>query len=251
MSQRNIRITVEYEGTAYCGWQLQPHERTIQGEITQAIFKVTGQRVNLIGAGRTDTGVHALGQVASFEIDHHLEPKRYKHALNHFLDDDIRVKKSDETDPGFHARFSALSRRYRYLVGREKSAVYRNQRWDYAQEIDLHMLKAAAATIVGEHDFRPFCVVASRQENNVCRIDQARWFQVGPLLVFEIRANRFLHSMVRSLVGAMINLATVNQDNNKQNLTLENFRDIINFRKDQRVVFTAPARGLYLVSVVY
>ncbi len=251
MPERNIRIVVAYEGTAYAGWQSQPQERTIQGEITAAIFKVTGRKVNLIGAGRTDAGVHALGQVANFRIDHHLEPARYREALNHFLDDDIRVKDSQGADHAFHSRYGALSRRYRYLIGRERSAVYRNLRWEYDREVNMLELREAASMIKGEHDFGPFCVMASRRDDSVCRVDHARWRRVGPLLVFEITGNRFLHGMVRSLVGAMVNLATLEPDQNKLNLTLETLRDIITSRTKERVVFTAPARGLYLVSVAY
>ncbi len=251
MSERNIRIVVAYEGTAYAGWQLQPHERTIQGKITAAIFKVTGCEVTLIGAGRTDAGVHALGQVANFRIDHRLEPVRYREALNYYLDDDIRVKDSREVDHAFHSRYGALSRRYRYLIGREKSAVYRNLRWEHDREVSMAVLHEAATIVEGEHDFGPFCVVASRKDDNHCRVDHARWRKVGPLLVFEITANRFLHGMVRSLVGAMVNLATIERDENRLNLTLETFRDIIISRTEERLVFTAPARGLYLVSVAY
>ena len=251
MPERNIRIVVAYEGTAYAGWQSQPRERTIQGEITAAVFKVTGGKVNLIGAGRTDAGVHALGQVANFRIDHRLEPARYREALNHYLDDDIRVKDSREVDYAFHSRYGARCRRYRYLIGREKSAVYRNLRWEHDREVSMSELQAAASMIEGEHDFGPFCVLASRKDDNVCRIDHARWRRVGPLLVFEITANRFLHGMVRSLVGAMVNLAMLEPDQNRLNLTLETFKDIITSRTEERVVFTAPARGLYLVSVAY
>jgi tRNA pseudouridine38-40 synthase len=117
--------------------------------------------------------------------------------------------------------------------------------------IDVGVLREAARAVLGEHDFSPFCVVASRKEDNTCRIERSEWRQVGPLLVYEIRGNRFLHSMIRSLVGAMVNLASHSQDANSRNLTLGRFRDIISAQTDERVVFTAPAHGLYLVSVGY
>ena len=251
MPTRNIKLTIEYKGTDYAGWQIQAEQRTIQREICQAIFKTTGCRINLIGASRTDAGVHALGQVANFIIDHQLDPKQYQEALNFYLPDDIRIKESFEVDLDFNARRDAISKRYRYLIGKEKSALYSKLRWEHLVELDLRQLRSAAKVIEGEHDFAPFCVVASRKANNVCVIMSAKWFRLGPLLTFEIRGNRFLHGMVRSLVGAMVNLATVEKDNNPQNLTLERFGDIIQSSTEERVVFTAPSQGLYLVSVQY
>jgi tRNA pseudouridine38-40 synthase len=248
---KNIRLLVQYEGTAYSGWQLQENGVTVQGKLVDAIFKTTGQQVNLIGAGRTDAGVHALGQVANFQIEHNLPPERYAPALNYYLPDDIRVIESDEVAESFHARFDAKARRYRYLVSHDLSAPYRNLRYHYRPRVDYDRLQAAAARVVGEHDFSPFCVVSSRKESNLCRVEYSRWFRFGPLLVYEVRANRFLHSMVRSLVGAMLNLATLEPDQNALNLTLDSFSDIMNAPTGQRVTFTAPACGLYLVEVIY
>ena len=251
MSERNIKLVIEYDGTAYSGWQVQPGQSTIQGELVRAIGKVTGQDVNLIGAGRTDAGVHALGQVANFRIDHSLAADRFAAAINYYLQPDIRVQESMEVSWEFHSRFDTLAKRYRYLIGPSGSALYRHRRWCLSDKLDHEKLVAAARMLLGEHDFSPFCVVSSLKHDNRCQIEQARWFRVGPLRVFEIRGNRFLHNMVRSLVGCMVNLATVGQIDNIQNLTLESFQDIIKSHEGQRVVFTAPAVGLYMVSVKY
>jgi len=252
MSQeRNIRLDIEYEGTAYAGWQIQGNERTVQGEITSAVAKVTGRDVSLIGAGRTDAGVHALGQVANFRIEHDLEAGRFRDALNYHLPDDIRILKSAEVPAEFHARFDARERRYRYLVSPHLSAVYRRLRYHLSRELDFDQLQEAAGLVLGRHDFAPFCVVASRKENNECEITFSRWFCVGPLMVYEIRANRFLHGMVRSLVGGMLNLAARTPDRNRLNLTLQDFSDMITAPTEERVAFTAPAHGLYLVKVLY
>jgi tRNA pseudouridine38-40 synthase len=251
MTERNIRLLIEYRGTAFCGWQSQKDQVSIQDHITDAIRKTTGETVNLIGAGRTDAGVHALGQVANFRITHRLEPEKYRDALNYYLSDDIRIRESSEVPTTFHARFDASFRRYRYLVATRQSAIYRDLRWEISAQLDYDLLRRAAVATTGDHDFAPFCVVASRKENNDCQVDYAQWFRYGPLYIFEIRANRFLHSMVRSLVGAMTNLASVNQDRNERNLTLADFTDILTSSTDERVKFTAPARGLYLVSVGY
>jgi tRNA pseudouridine38-40 synthase len=251
MTSRNIKLTIEYKGTSFSGWQVQDNLRTVQGEVKNAVFKVTGQQVEIIGAGRTDAGVHALGQVANFHIEHELPSERFRDALNYYLPEEIKVKHSEEADQSFHARFDARFRRYRYLLSRNESALYRELRWENPVELDFEVLKQASSYIIGQHDFSPFCVVASKKENNLCTIDISRWYQIGPLLVFEVRANRFLHSMVRSLVGAMVNVAGVKQDNNMRNLTLARFKSIITEPGDNRVVFTAPACGLYLVQVGY
>jgi tRNA pseudouridine38-40 synthase len=251
MNEKNVKIVVEYKGTAFSGWQYQPGRTTIQGELVRAIHRVTGREVSVIGAGRTDAGVHALGQVANFRIDHPLKPTRYRDALNYYLSDDIRVKQSTEVTFDFHSTRDAGFRRYRYLLSAELSALYRDLRWEHPVSLDMERLKKAADLVLGEHDFGPFCVTASRKENNVCRIDRSRWFRVGPLFVYEIRGNRFLHAMVRSLVGAMVNVATLSPDRNMRNLTLKQLDNIINVEEDARVTFTAPAHGLYLVSVGY
>jgi len=251
MAEKNIKLTVEYEGTNYSGWQIQAKQTSIQGELTGAVEKVTGHKVNLVGAGRTDAGVHALGQVANFVIEHRLEPERYKDALNFYLLDDIRVKFSEEVPLSFDARKDARSKRYRYLIGLEKSALYRHRRWEVTESLFIDKLKQASEIIIGEHDFAPFCVVSSRKQNNNCFIYSAHWRKIGRLLVFEINGNRFLHNMVRALVGTMVNIATEKPDRNKQNLTLEQFGDIIQSSTEERVGFTAPPQGLYLVSVYY
>lgn len=251
MSERNIKLVIEYRGTAFHGWQVQPGQSTIQGEITDAIFRTTQQATTVAGAGRTDAGVHALAQVANFRIDHDLPAERYRDALNYHLPDDIRVKSSEEVPPDFHARFSARSRRYRYLLAGERSAIYRDLRWELETVLDRRMLDRAAAEIVGEHDFCAFCTVASRKEDNRCAVAHSRWRSVGPLLVYEIRANRFLHSMVRSLVGAMVNLAVTDPDRNAENLTWETYIDMLRAPTGNRNRFTAPAQGLYLVAVGY
>jgi tRNA pseudouridine38-40 synthase len=248
---RNIRLLIEYKGTNFAGWQIQDKQATVQGALTEAIFRVTGEQVSLIGAGRTDAGVHALGQVANFRIEHQLETTRFRDALNYYLPDDIRVLQSDEAEFSFHARFDAVWRRYRYLVSPHRSALYREYRYEVADLPEPGALQQAAAMVPGEHDFSAFCVTASRKEDNRCTIYRSSWRSVGPLLVYEIRGNRFLHSMVRSLVGAMLNLADSRPDANRDNLTLAAFQDIILAPQDRRIRFTAPAHGLYLVAVGY
>lgn len=251
MPERNIRLTVSYKGTAYSGWQWQSNQRTVQGELNEAVFRVCGERVSMLGAGRTDAGVHALGQVANFRVDHRLEGERWAAALNYYLPNDIRVLDSQEVDWEFHAIRDARFRRYRYLAARERSALYSDLRWEHGRDVSFAKLQEAAGLIVGEHDFSAFCVVGSRKEDNTCRIERSRWYRIGPLLVYEIRGNRFLHTMVRSLVGGMMNLADLRQDYNTQNLTLGSFADMLHFPDSERCQFTAPPQGLYMIRVGY
>ena len=147
--ERNIRLLVEYCGTPFAGWQIQKDQSTVQGEVTRAIERVTGACVTVTGAGRTDAGVHALGQVANFTISHRLEPERYAEALNYYLPDDIRVKRSEEVPLEFNARFDARFRRYRYLVGRERSAIYRELRYEHTEPIVFDRLQEAARMVRG------------------------------------------------------------------------------------------------------
>ena len=251
MPLKNIKLVIEYEGTNFSGWQSQDGPVTIQDEIQKAIFKVTGLKVNLTGAGRNDAGVHALGQAANFLIEHRLEPERYKDAINSYLPEDILIKSSIEAPLEFNSRKDAIFRRYRYLMSPEKSAVYRHQRWYQPQPIYFEKLQEAANQILGVHDFSPFCVTSSLKENNHCLIEFSRWYKHGALYIYEIRGNRFLHNMVRSLVGAMVNLALVSQDKNSRNLTLNDFKNMLSSPEKLRAVFTAPPHGLYLVAVGY
>ena len=249
--ERNIKIIVEYDGTAYAGWQIQKEQPTVQGKVVDAIKQVTGEVVSIIGAGRTDAGVHALGQTANFRITHHLEAGRFADAMNYYLPEDIRVHKSEEVPPEFNSRRDAVFRRYRYLISPRKSALYHHRRWEDDKELDYSLLQRAASMITGDHDFKPFCVAASQKEDNRCRIFHSRWYRFGDLLIYEIRGNRFLHNMVRSLVGGMANLARRSVDENPHNLTLSAFADILQSGNEERNIFTAPAQGLYLVSVGY
>lgn len=249
--EKNIRLILEYKGTAYAGWQSQDGPATVQDEVIAAIRKTTGQSVTVTGAGRTDAGVHALGQVANFRIRHDIAPEKYREALNHYLPDDIRVHEATEVPAAFDARRSARWKRYRYLLADERSALYRDYRWEVPYRLDGERMREAAALITGAHDFSAFCVVASRKEDNRCTIYHSQWRRTGPLWVYEIRGNRFLHTMVRCLVGGMVNLARCAPDQNQHNLTLDRFADILIKPGADRVTFTAPPQGLYLVSVHY
>jgi tRNA pseudouridine38-40 synthase len=243
---RNIRLDIQYDGTEYSGWQFQTNAATVQGHIESAIYQVTGKKVNLYGAGRTDAGVHALGQVANFRIDHDLTPEKYKDAINFYLPGKILITDSHQVSPDFHARKSAKWRHYRYLIGLQRSAHYFNLRWEYPYALDLDRMRRIADYIRGAHDFSAFCVVSSQKENNECNILVSEWHEEESQFRFEIRADRFLHTMVRSLVGCMVEAGR-----EKDFLTLNAFEDILKSGDHTRIKTVAPARGLYLVAAGY
>lgn len=246
MPTKNIRLDIQYNGADFSGWQYQPEARSIQGEIEEAIKKVTGQNVRLHAAGRTDAGVHALGQVANFRIDHYLPVEKYRDALNFYLPQTILIAASAEVPDEYDARKSALWRHYRYIIGLERSALYYNLRWEIPYRLNVERMNKIADSIKGIHDFSAFCVVNSQKENNECDVHISQWRREESQLVFDIRANRFLHTMVRSLVGLM---AEAGKD--KDYLTLIEFGDILQSGNHTRVKVVAPARGLYLVAVGY
>jgi tRNA pseudouridine38-40 synthase len=246
MTAMNIRLDIEYDGTSFSGWQRQKNAPTVQEAIEQAIEKVTGQKVALIGAGRTDSGVHALNQVAGFRIDHSLQPEKYRQAINFYLPKSILVVSSRAVEESFHARKSARRRHYRYIIGLKKSALFRDYRWEYEYPLNLKRMNRLADYICGTHDFSALCVVSSLKDNNECRIEKSVWRQENDQLIYDVKANRFLHTMVRSLVGSMVDAGR-----SKDYLTLKKFKDIMNSGEHTRIKTVAPARGLYLVAVEY
>ncbi len=246
MAEVNIRLIVEYNGSYYCGWQIQPEDNTVQKEMVEAIRKVTGKEVTLYAAGRTDSGVHALGQVVNFHIDHNLPVKKYKDAINYFLPRSILIKDVSLVPVDFSARYSATWRKYKYIISHERSALYHDYRWEYQYTLNVERMQAIAEYIIGRHDFSAFCKVASLKENNDCEILESLWRTHGSSLIYEVKSNRFLHTMVRSLVGVM---TLAGRENDY--LTLENFKDIMDSKDHTRIKMVAPARGLYLVEAGY
>ena len=173
--QKNIRLTLEYEGTNFHGWQVQPKGRTIQGEIEDKLKRILKEKVSLIGAGRTDAGVHALGQVANFKTNSKLKLENMFKGLNSLLPPDIIVKDIKEVKNDFHARFSAKSRVYKYRIYLNRSAVLRRFVWEVGYALDLDKMEAVARKILGRHDFSSFCIAKSSKQNNVCNVLKTKW----------------------------------------------------------------------------
>lgn len=236
---------IAYDGTAYCGFQKQLTGPSIQQELERAIRLISGEETTVIGAGRTDSGVHATGQVVAFDLEWPHGPKTLSRALNANLPADIAAVRLSETKEGFHPRFDAIKRTYNYYIYNEpvRSPLYRRTSWHVSQQLDIGRMNLAASAIVGEHDFATFGR-PPRGTNSVRQVFQAEWNRNESLLIFTIEANAFLYRMVRSLVGC---LKAVGEGT----WTVERFIAALNARDRDRATQTAPPHALFLTSVIY
>jgi tRNA pseudouridine38-40 synthase len=236
-----VRITLEYDGTGFRGWAAQPGLRTVEGELRRALAALYGSFDALAVAGRTDAGVHALGQVASVEVDGGPPPDRAAEALNTELPDDVAVVSVAEAAPDFHARHSARSRAYRYRIYRRRtpSPFEARRSWWLLRPLDVAALGEAAALLVGEHDFRAFTPADSQHTVLRRHILRAAWVERGDHLDFEIEAGSFLRHMVRILVGTMVDLPPAH------------LRTLLEGADRSEAGRTAPPWGLYLERVSY
>jgi tRNA pseudouridine38-40 synthase len=248
---RNLKIVLAYEGSGFSGWQVQPDAATIQGALASAIGRVTGEKVLPQGSGRTDAGVHALAQVATFATDSPIPAGNLVKALNDVLPSSIRVLEVTEAPPEFHARKSAFAKTYRYRVYRGAICPPFLARyvWHYPYPLDEDAMRQAAAFVMGEHDFTSFAAVdpergGDEAVSNVRWILTSSWERAGDELVYTVRGSGFLHHMVRNLVGTFVLVG-------KRTLTPGEIADILAARNRSAAGATAPASGLYLVSVEY
>jgi tRNA pseudouridine38-40 synthase len=241
---RNIKLEIEYDGTDFYGWQIQPKLRTVQGEIQNKLETILGHKINLIGAGRTDVGVHALGQVANFKTASELRKNSIINGLNGLLPDDIVIKRIEEVDLNFNSRYDAKSRLYKYRIYLGRTAIWRKYVWEVLYSLNLENILEATKKIEGEHDFSSFCVAESSKDNNFCRVFSAIWEKSNDELIFKIEADRFLHAMVRSLVGTLVEVG-------RGYFSVSDFADIMEAKDRKKAGPTAPACGLYLVEVKY
>jgi tRNA pseudouridine38-40 synthase len=236
-----LRLTLEYDGSGFHGWAAQPGLRTVEDVLRQALARAFAAAAGLAVAGRTDTGVHALANVVSVEVDGGPPAERAAAALNALLPDDVAVVAAAAAPGGFHARFSARSRTYRYRIfrRREPSPFERGRSWWRPRELDLERLRAAALLLEGEHDFRAFTPTETQHEVFVRVVESAAWHERGDHLDFEITADSFLRHMVRTLVGTMVELEP------------ERIAPLLAGASRSEAGATAPPHGLYLVGVSY
>jgi tRNA pseudouridine38-40 synthase len=243
---RNIKLTIEYDGTGYHGWQFQPSLETIQGTIEAKLAQITGESVRLVASGRTDTGVHALGQVANFKTHSSLDAQSFLRALNSLLPEDIRIKDVEEVDEAFHARFSARGKVYEYRIfnGELPSPFHRHYSWFVPGRLDLESMREAALKLKGRHDFSSFCSAGSDSSSPFREIYDIDVEVRGNLVVIQVEANAFLKQMVRNIVGGLVEVG-------KGKLTPSQFGDILEARDRRKAGMPASAQGLFLVKVNY
>jgi len=249
MSGRNsrIKLLVAYDGTGYCGWQRQPVQRTVQEEIESALEKLTGEHLSIIASGRTDAGVHARGQVCHFDSNAASIPaEKYALALNSRLPRDIRILGSRRVDSEFHARYSAISREYRYYMKRARMADPFEDPYVYCHSDipSVRILDQYASMIVGTHDFTTFSAAGDESPSKIRTIGSAAFYSEPGYTVFRIVGNAFLWKMVRSLVGTILELG-------RSERPVETIRELLCSKDRSRAGTTAPSRGLFLHKVEY
>lgn len=243
---RNIKLTIEYDGKDFNGWQKQPNKLNIQGEIEKAISNITKEEIELIGSGRTDAGVHALGQVANFKTNSNIPIEKLSLAINSQLKNSIIIKKAEEVEERFHSRYNAKHKTYRYIINNSKcgTAIYRNLEYCFPIKLDVEKMKKAAKYFEGEHDFKAFKSSGTSGKNSVRIIYKALVKQEGEKIIIELTGNGFLYNMVRIISGTLLDVGI-------GKINPEEISNIIELKDRQKAGKKLPAHGLYLVEVSY
>lgn len=245
---RRVRITLHYDGTGFHGWQAQRGVRTVQQELEAALQRLTTQRVRTAAAGRTDAGVHATGQVVSADVPAKWQPAELQRALNAVLPDDVWVASAGTAPADFHARFSATDRAYEYRLGTREAAgspFHRRVCWPVGESLDSLLLDRCANLVLGEHSFRAFAKTGQHQRGDRCHVLDSKWWEWPPVgVAYRVRANRFLHHMVRYLIGTMVDIA-------RGRRPLDDLRRLLDGDRAVTTSPPAPPQGLVLVDVGY
>jgi len=247
MHNRNLKLVVEYDGSGFAGWQVQPERRTVQGVLEDAVSDLAGERLGVTGAGRTDAGVHALGQTAHVTCSIDLPADTVAAALNARLPEDVLVRRVEDVPLSFHARYDAASRSYLYLIGLSESPLWRGRRWWVRAELDAEAMARAAGALEGEHDFESFSLRGSEPNHHRCQVLRTSLEcepHYGGMLIFRIEADRFLRGMVRSVVGTLVEVG-------RGRIVPEGVPAMLEARDRGAAGPTAPPHGLYLVRVTY
>lgn len=241
---RNIRLLLEYDGTDFQGWQIQAQGRTVQGELARVLGILLREPIRPTGAGRTDAGTHALGQVAHFHTRSELPAERILRGLNGLLPGDVAVRAADEVPADFHARYSACGKRYRYRIHPGKAALNRRYVWTYRHPLDLTPMQEAICALPGRHSFGAFCKQDPIPDDFHCQVADCILTRRGDELVFEIQADRFLRHMVRILVGTLTEIGAGKR-------LPGDLAALLAGGERSRAGITAPAQGLCLLWVDY
>jgi tRNA pseudouridine38-40 synthase len=242
---RILRLVLSYDGTDFYGWQIQPQRRTIQGEIESALSTILNEPVRIVGAGRTDRGVHATGQVASVETERSIPARGLERALNALLPASIQVEAVEEAEPGFHARHSALSRVYVYKICRVPTPFQRRYAWCLPEAPAEAELSEASRVLLGRHPFDSFSSGEGLDGSTLCHVQSLDWYATGDLLIMKIEADRFLYRMVRTIVGSLVQL------HKAKSLDSGAVRKLLEGRCHTPFAVPAPPGGLFLERVRY
>jgi len=239
------KLIFEYDGTDFNGWQKQPEGRTVEGEIEKRFSQLFQYKVDIIGQGRTDAGVHAKAQVAHVDLPPSFSSKKIIHAMKGLLPEDISLHSVSPVTENFHSRFDALARRYQYNVSTRKSPLKRRISWEIPGKPDVNILQKLAHKIKGTHDFVNFCVPPEiSYQTTICKITESKWEVNENRLTYKIEGNRFLRHMVRRLVGSMIHTSTGRSDYGE-------FTRLLKGDESKTKAFSAPAQGLILTEIIY
>ena len=243
---RNIKLTIEYDGKDFNGWQKQPNKLNIQGTIEQAIKGITGEDVELNASGRTDAGVHALGQVANFKTNSQIPIEKFAIAINSRLKKSIVIKKAEEVEERFHSRLNCKKKTYRYVINNsfEGSAIYRNLETHIPQKLEVEKMKEAIKYFEGEHDFKAFKASGTSSKSSVRTIYETNIYQKDERIYIELTGNGFLYNMVRIIAGTLVDVGI-------GKIQPEDIPEIIKLGKRENAGKTLPPNGLYLLKVMY
>ncbi len=243
VSLKRVMLTVAYDGTDYCGWQIQPGKKTIEGVLNRCISELTGEKVEVIGASRTDSGVHALGNIAVFDTDSSIPAEKFSYALNRSLPEDIRIQDARETAPDFHPRRCESRKTYEYRIYNAPFPLPTKRLYAHFTYVplDVEQMSRGAAFLVGEHDFRSFCSVDTQAQTTVRRIDSTEVRRQDREIVIRIAGRGFLYNMVRIIAGTLMEVG-------RGQMPPERVKDILEVCDRQAAGPTAPACGLTLVG---
>lgn len=243
---KRIRLTVAYDGSNYCGWQIQPNGITVESVLNDALSRITGEEIRVTGASRTDAGVHARGNIAVFDSNTTIPPERISYAVNTVLPDDVVVIKSEQVPADWHPRYCDSVKTYEYcILNREMpDPLRRRETWHVSFDLDVEKMRDAAAYLTGEHDFRSFCSIHTGAKSTVRTVYSIEIEQSADIITIRIQGNGFLYNMVRIIAGTLVSVG-------RGLRTPQDVGDMLEARDREKAEATAPPQGLILDSIRY